>query len=257
MHLDVVDLRNFYYRTQLGRVAQRAIRDQIVAAWPEAKGQTVAGFGFAVPVLRPFLATARRVVALMPGQQGVMAWPAGMDNVSVLSDETNWPLPTGMVDKLVVMHGLETSDHPAALLEECARVLGPGGRALFVVPNRAGIWARADGTPFGVGRPYSPSQLEAQLLQHAFSPERTYSALFAAPSGRRFWLRTAEFWETTGRRVLPWRAGGVLIVEVSKLTHAPTRPGLGAVVRRPLRVLDAMPAPAPAGRLPRTGCEIG
>jgi SAM-dependent methyltransferase len=162
-----------------------------VAAWPEAKGQTVAGFGFAVPVLRPYLESARRVVALMPGEQGVMAWPAGMDNVSVLADETGWPLPTGMVDKLVVMHGLETSDHPAALLEECARVLGPGGRALFVVPNRAGIWARADGTPFGVGRPYSTSQLEAQLRHHAFSPERAYSALFAAPSGRRFWLRTA------------------------------------------------------------------
>ena len=31
MHLDVVDLRNFYYRTQLGRVAQRAIRDKVKA----------------------------------------------------------------------------------------------------------------------------------------------------------------------------------------------------------------------------------
>jgi len=53
MHLDVVDLRNFYYRTGLGRAAQRAVRDQIVRFWPEAKGQTVAGFGFAVPLLRP------------------------------------------------------------------------------------------------------------------------------------------------------------------------------------------------------------
>jgi SAM-dependent methyltransferase len=90
-----------------------------------------------------------------------------MENVSVLCEETHWPVSTGLVDKLVVMHGLETSDHPAALLEECSRVLGPGGRALFVVPNRAGIWARADGTPFGVGRPYSTSQLESQLRHHA------------------------------------------------------------------------------------------
>ena len=29
MHLDVLDLRAFYYRTQLGRAAQRAIRDQM------------------------------------------------------------------------------------------------------------------------------------------------------------------------------------------------------------------------------------
>ncbi|HLQ18983.1 MAG TPA: hypothetical protein VK146_08380, partial [Tabrizicola sp.] len=84
MHLDVLDLRNFYYRTQLGRVAQRAIRDQVVRLWPPKAGETVAGFGFAVPLLRPYLAEARRVVGLMPGPQGVMPWPAGMENVSVL-----------------------------------------------------------------------------------------------------------------------------------------------------------------------------
>jgi hypothetical protein len=70
MHLDVVDLRNFYYRTQLGRVAQRAIRDTVLATWPNAQGQTVVGFGFAVPLLRPYLDQARRVMALMPGSRG-------------------------------------------------------------------------------------------------------------------------------------------------------------------------------------------
>ena len=152
MHLDVVDLRNFYYRTQLGRVAQRAIRDTVMSLWPDAQGQTVAGFGFAVPLLRPYLGDARRVIGLMPGPQGVMPWPAGMPNVSVLCEETNWPLSTGFVDKLVVMHGLEVSEHPSELLEECSRVLGPGGRALFIVPNRSGLWARRDGTPFGFGQ---------------------------------------------------------------------------------------------------------
>ncbi len=127
MHLDVLDLRNFYYRTQLGRVAQRAIRDQVVRLWPVQQGQTVAGFGFAVPLLRPYLADSRRVIGLMPGPQGVMPWPAGMENVSVLCEETYWPVPTGMVDRLVLMHGLETSEHPSAVLEEAHRVLGPGG----------------------------------------------------------------------------------------------------------------------------------
>ena len=48
-----------------------------------------------------------------------------------------WPLATGFVDRLILMHGLETSDNSAAVLEESYRVLGPGGRALFIVPNRA------------------------------------------------------------------------------------------------------------------------
>ena len=251
MHLDVLDLRNFYYRTQLGRVAQRAIRDRVVELWPPLSGQTVVGFGFAVPLLRPFLADARRVIGLMPGPQGVMPWPAGMENVSVLCEETHWPIPTGLVDRLVVMHGLETSENPAAVLEEAHRVLGPGGRALFVVPNRAGLWSRRDATPFGFGRPFSAAQLEAQLRRHAFTPERSMTVLHAPPSQAPFWLRTAGFWEGVGRH-LPWLSGGVLMVEATKQVYAPTRGGLGAVVRRPLRVLEGVgqPVPTPRARRP-------
>jgi len=245
MHLDVLDLRTFYYRTQLGRAAQKAVRDQVQAFWPEAKGQTVAGFGFAVPLLRPYLADARRVIALMPGQQGVMPWPAGMPNVSVLCEETLWPIETGRVDKLVLMHGLETSEHPSAVLRECWRVLGPGGSALFVVPNRAGLWARRDATPFGFGRPYSLGQLEAQLRDHDFESERHVAALFQPPSQRNFWLKTGGVWEGVGRRLSSRYAGGVLIVEATKQVIAPTKPGLPEAVRRPLRVLDGLAQPEP------------
>jgi SAM-dependent methyltransferase len=252
MHLDVLDLRNFYYRTKLGRVAQRAIRDTVVRMWPTAgvAGQTMAGFGFAVPLMRPYLADARRVVALMPSPQGVMPWPAGMANVAVLSEETAWPLATGIVDRLILLHGLETSEQPSFVLEEAARVLGPGGRALFIVPSRSGLWARRDGTPFGFGRPYSMRQLEVQLKRYDFTTERSSSALYGPPSGHPFWLRTSDFFERNGRRFSPLLMGGVLMVEVSKQHRAPVQGGLGAVVRRPLRVLEGMGqgAPEPALR---------
>ena len=248
MHLDVLNLRNFYYRTRLGRLAQRAIRDAVVEIWPSASGQTVAGYGFVAPLMLPYLERARRVIALMPGPQGVMHWPAGMPNVSVLCEEMQWPLETGSVDLLIVMHGLETSEHPGALLNEAARVLGPGGRALFIVPSRSGLWARRDGTPFGYGRPYSMGQLEALLRQYHFTVETTRSALFAPPSERGFWLRTSDFWERNCRRFTPWFVGGVLMVEVSKLNHAQAGGGLGAVVRRPLRILEGLANPIPAAR---------
>lgn len=245
MHLDVLDLRNFYYRTNLGRVAQRAIRDQVRSIWPDTKGQTVVGFGFAVPVLRPFLDDSRRVVALMPGQQGVMPWPRGSDqSVSVLGEETMWPLPTGMADKLILMHGLETSERPNALLEECDRVLGPGGRALFVVPNRSGMWARRDLTPFGFGRPYSLSQLEAQVRNHGFQPEMHRAALYAPPSNRRFWLKSSAVVERFGRRVSSYYAGGVLMLEVSKRMITPEGTPVAKAVRRPLSVLEGLPGPS-------------
>ncbi|MEE4346329.1 MAG: methyltransferase domain-containing protein [Paracoccaceae bacterium] len=241
MHLDVLDLRQFYYRTRLGRVAQSAIREALLGLWPVAPRETVVGFGFAVPLLRPYLADARRTVGLMPAPQGVMHWPAGMANISVLCDEKSWPLETGSADRLVLLHGLETSETPAALLEECWRVLAPGGRAMFIVPNRAGLWARRDGTPFGYGRPYSLGQLEAQLGDHGFTSERHTAALFTPPSEKRFWLRSTGLIERTGHNLSAVVAGGVFLVEVSKQVFEPPKAEKSRSLRRPLQVLEGIP----------------
>lgn len=243
MHLDVHDLREFYYRSPLGRAAQSVIRNELVRMWPEAKGQTVVGFGFAVPLLRPYLKDARRVIGLMPGPQGVMPWPAGAQNVSVLCEDTLWPLASGVVDKLVLLHGLETSERPMALLDEAWRVLGPGGRAVFVVPNRAGLWSRSDATPFGFGRPYSLGQLEKQLRSTGLIPVKTLSTLYQPPSARKVWRRFAGPLESIGRHIPVFAAGGVLMVEVTKQVPQPKRPGLTEAVKRPLRVLEGMGGP--------------
>lgn len=245
MHLDVLDLRTFYYRTQLGRAAQRSIGDQVRALWPETRDQTLVGFGFAAPLLRPFLDEARRVIALMPGQQGVMPWPSGRPNVSVLCEETRWPIETDGVDRLIVLHGLEASEQPVSLLDECYRALAPQGRGLFIVPNRAGLWSRRDRTPFGFGRPFSLGQLEAQLAYVGLKPERHVAALFQPPTERPFWLRTGRVLDRIGGRVSNRFAGGVLIVEVTKQVPAPPRPGLTEALRRPLKVLDGLKSPEP------------
>jgi SAM-dependent methyltransferase len=247
MHLDVQDLRNFYYRSPLGRAAQKSLRDRMLELWPEAKGQTVVGFGFAAPLLRPYLKDARRVVTLMPGPQGVMPWPPGLPNTSVLTEETAWPIETGHVDKLVVLHGLETCERPSDLLEECWRVLGPGGRVLFIVPNRAGIWARGDGTPFGYGRPYSPSQLDTQLRKHLFLPERHIGALYQVPSRRKLLMKSAALFEKVGRQLPTMLAGGAFMVEATKLVYPPK--GETKRERKRVSVLKGLTEPA-VGRVP-------
>ena len=242
MHLDVMDLRNFYYRTALGKAARRAIRGQVVRLWPNCDSQTLVGYGFAAPVLRPYLGKARRIVCLMPGPQGVMPWPSGKPNVSVLCEESLWPLQNGQADRLILLHGLETSGNPSKLLEECSRVLAPSGRMLLIVPNRSGIWARRDKTPFGFGRPYSLGQLEAQLRRHSLNPERHAAALFQPPSDRRFWLRAGPAWERMAQRMAALAFAGVLLVEASKDVHARPRE-IPEAVKRPLRALEGIARP--------------
>ena len=260
MHLDVLDLRSFYYRTRLGWTTRNSIRATVEDIWPvsEVEGQTVVGFGFAAPILRPFLPHARRVSALMPGQQGVMPWPRGADNMAVLTEEVFWPIDTGSVDRLILLHGLETSENQSGLLNECWRVLGPGGRALFIVPNRSGLWARRERTPFGYGRPYTLGQLETQLKRHSFVPERHLGALFQLPSHARFWLKTAPIWEGIGRRLPSGRTGGIVLVEATKQIYAPTRGGLPEAIKAPLEVIGglAKPPPKPVSQSRRsTGCR--
>lgn len=243
MHLDVQNLRNFYYRSTLGRAAQATLQKQLVALWPDVKGQTVVGFGFAVPLLRPFLNPARRVLALMPGPQGVMPWPAGHPNVAVLIEETAWPVETGHVDRLVVLHGLETSENPSAVMEECWRVLGPGGRAVFAVPNRAGFWSRSDRTPFGFGRPYTLGQVENQLRKHNFAIERHMSVLYQMPSARRFWLKSGPLMENMGQRMPAVMAGGVFLIEVSKHIHDRRGKRVRKSMAQPAGVLEGLAKP--------------
>lgn len=244
MHLDVKDLHSFYYRSALGRAAQVVLRGALRDLWADTKGQTVAGYGFAAPLLRPYLKEARRVMAIMPAQQGVIRWPAAMPNVSLLSEEVSWPVETGHIDRLVVMHGLDNSEQPTALFDEIYRVLGPGGRVVFVVPNRSGLWARRESTPFGFGRPYSSSQLDAQLKYHDFIPGEHLSLLYQPPSRKKFWRKTSGFWERTGRSIPGILAGGVLMVEATK--KYPPRPrGEGERARPSLGIFAPSPEAKP------------
>jgi len=240
MHLDVIDLRNFYYRTKLGRSAQRGLQGAMRGLWPDVKGMDVAGFGFAVPLLRPFLGEAQRVLSLMPGQQGVMHWPHGAANLTALVEETAWPITAGSIDRLVVAHGLETCEQPDALLAELWRVLAPGGRVVFIVPNRSGIWARRDATPFGFGRPYSVGQLEGYLRQHRFQAERHVMALYAPPSQKRFWLKSAPILEKWGLRIGGPLGAGAILLEATKQVYALPKGGLKEAVRAPVGILQGL-----------------
>jgi len=241
--MDAVDLRQFYFRTPLGRVAQHALQQALRALWPNVRGQSLAGYGFAAPLLRPFAEEAARTLCLMPAQQGAFHWPVDAPNRSVLVEERNWPVQPGFFDRIIVAHGLETSDRPGALLEEVNRCLAPGGRAIFIAPNRAGLWARRDATPFGHGRPYSLGQLERLLQEHGLEPERHAAALYALPSHRSFWIKLAKLMEATGRRLDAQPLAGVILVETTKLAFA--APRSGARARSPLAVLEGLTAPAP------------
>lgn len=216
MYHDVSELRDFYYRSALGRSVRSRLCQSVDALWGDAKGDALAGFGFASPLLRPFFDRFTHIVNLMPEGQGVMAWPNEADNVSVLCAEEAWPLIDASIDRMIILHAIENSESAALLLGELMRVLAPFGRALVIIPNRSGIWARREHTPFGFGRPFSMSQAEALFSRHGFEILRRFGALYAPPMRSRIGLRTQNLWEWgLGRKHKPLFAGA-LILEIAK-----------------------------------------
>ena len=113
------------------------------------------------------------------------------------------------------MHGLEHADNVRRLLREAWRVLKDDGRLLVVAPNRHGLWAHLERTPFGHGEPYSTGQLERLLRRQMFAVTRREPALFVPPFQTRMLLRGAMVWERLGTRLAPGFAG-VTLMEATK-----------------------------------------
>jgi len=214
MYPDVIDLNDFY-DSELGRTTCQLVTRHMSKIWPDVKGMRLMGVGFAAPYLEPFRGQAEQVIAVMPAAQGVIRWPRHGPALATLADEHELPLADESIDRVILIHTLENTDHAGALLREAWRVMTAGGRLLIVVPNRRGLWSRSEGTPFGHGRPFTGRQINRLLQGSMFSPLRKRAALFMPPSQRNFLLRFAVPFERIGGRW--WRNfGGVRLVEASK-----------------------------------------
>src|ERR1700682_4699734 len=230
MPSDVVDLRDFY-RSGLGQVARRMIRRAIQRVWPDLHGMRLLGIGYTTPFLSALSGDTERTVALMPALLGVLRWPPEGRNLVTLAQEGELPFADYSIDRVLLVHALETSDEVRAMLKEIWRVLAGGGRVLVVAPNRRGIWARLDRTPFGSGRPYTMSQLSQLLRDEQFTPIGSDAALFVSPAKGRMIIRSAPPWERLGK---PWfpAFSGVVLIEATKQIYA--KPTLARAPRRRL-----------------------
>lgn len=218
MWTDAVDLRDFY-GSGLGKAAQRMIRNRVRAAWPEVKGLAVLGLGYTTPYLGVFRGEAARVMAAMPAQQGVLPWPRDGPSLTALVDEQELPFPDLSIDRVLLVHALESAVQVRPMLREVWRVLSGAGRLLAVVPNRRGLWARFERTPFGLGEPYSQAQLSRLLRETMFTPLASQAALFVPPVRSRMVLSAAGAWEEVGQRAFTTFAG-VILAEAAKQIYA-------------------------------------
>ncbi len=208
-----------FYATARGAVASRLIRNRLAVVWPDLSGCAVLGVGYAAPYLRHWRDSATRCIAATPAQIGVARWPAGSPNLTCTIEEDSLPFPDLCFDRILLVHGLEAAENARRMLREIWRVLKDDGRLLVVAPNRVGLWAHVESTPFGHGQPYSPGQIGRLLAASLFRIEQRDTALYLPPASLRIMLRSARIWEHGGRRVMP-KLAGVTITEAVKDVYA-------------------------------------
>ena len=227
---------------------------KVTEAWGDAHGLDVLALGYATPFVDMLRPTARRVVAAMPAQQGVEIWPAGERNLAALACEDQLPFPNALFDRILLAHAIEEAPDAVALLREVWRVLAPSGRVVVVVAARNGLWANAERTPFGHGRPYTRGQLTELVREAELEPSGWTRALYAPPVS---WLAGwAEGFEQAGSRLWPGFAGLVLI-EAVKQTFAlkPKAARVRARVSKP--ILVPAPGAQPVSKAPARSRPLG
>jgi SAM-dependent methyltransferase len=228
MAIDARDAGEFY-KTGLGGLTAMLIRQILLGFWPDCGGLSLLGIGYAGPYLTLWREQAARAIALSPAQLGQAPWPAGRASLACTAEEDALPFPDMSFDRILLIHGLEQADNARRMLREAWRLLKDDGRIIVVVPNRRGMWAYAETTPFGHGQPYSQGQLGRLLNGLFFQVETQRQALFAAPLNWRLNLKAFDMLERAGQTIAPQLAG-LTIAEAVKDLHA-----VMPIKRRPAR----------------------
>jgi SAM-dependent methyltransferase len=283
--MDILELRAFYH-TPLGRMTATKLTKAVGEIWhgflypleqsapkeqnppPPARRipeGTYLSIGYPLPLFGSLPEkTKEKMLVFMPSAQGAVHWPnTPITSPEAPSSEGKHTLPpsqTALVDlaalpladqsvtRIIALHALEHSESTKDVLAELWRVLAPNGRMILFVPNRLGLWARTDHTPFGHGRPFSKRQIFKALKEAHFTLEHYQEALYFPPINYQILLKSAPLWAKIGA-YLPLNLAGVHVIEVCKSLHHPVLTRSRVPFSARLRPF-LLPAPAPSGKLP-------
>jgi SAM-dependent methyltransferase len=185
--MHIVDTAEFYTQA-LGKATLDLLFTRLSKHVPQQNDALVMGLGYA----SPYLASSARHLSFMMARGGVVHWPMNAAVKSALVDDLALPLPDNSVDMALLIHALEFSESAEDMLAEIWRVLAPQGKLVLVVPNRRGLWAISDATPFGQGQPFSRGQLMRLLKEAQFSVATIEPAFVAPPKAGPRLLRALE-----------------------------------------------------------------
>lgn len=248
MLVSAADLQQFY-ASPLGRKLARDCAKGLAGLKPPAKSDAVIGFGYTAPFLDKFAAASRARRAFMPAAMAEAGGLPSGHNAELVDMERKFPLDDAAEDCVLAIHALEFCPDAQAMLRELWRILTPRGRLILLVPNRRGLWAHSEKTPFGHGQPYSRRQLAEMLGKNGFDFGEIAEYAHFLPHKANRLTPVSKIYEKLAKRFFPY-FGGVLLVEAQKRLYNPLLQEAG-LKRRPA-FLPAGFVPQPANLKPQS-----
>lgn len=211
--LDEVRSADVFYDTSAGAGVVRLLGRRLADCWPDLRGLNVLGLGHTTPFLADLKDQAALTVAAHLGTLPDVALSHRQAECVVSGGCL--PFPDLSFDRILMVHALETAPSGRELLRSAWKVLRDNGKLVLIVPNRRGLWAWSDTTPYGQGTPYSQRQV-CRLLQEAmFHVEMCETALYPPLFPLLRHPRLSAAIERSGAAILP-ACGGVVILEAVK-----------------------------------------
>ncbi len=176
-----------YYATPAGQRVARTLAATVAPALRRGPTSRLLAVGHPGPILKGFnRQSVERLAIVYP--EGTANWPPERTGCACVAEPWALPFTEAMFDQALLAHALEFAEPPRALLRELWRVLAPGGEAVLIVPNRAGLWTHFEATPFGNGEPFGRRRLTRLLQDTMFEPVAWRTALVAPPVRGLGWL---------------------------------------------------------------------
>jgi SAM-dependent methyltransferase len=232
----IADLVEFY-ASPLGQQAVSVVGKAVSKLWhiPEGEEGAVLALGYAPPYMQKLpLNPHHALIYAMLEQQGGQALKDGEgNNITSLTDSQRLPFSEASFDRVVCAHAVEQSTMEA-IFHEIERVLIPLGEAILIIPNRRGLWARVETTPWAFGNPYSLKRIRSALSHTSLMITEVSAVLYIPPSHYKGVVLLRPLWEGLGC-FLPQQWAGVYVIRVVKQIYATVQPHpTRKVYRQPL-----------------------
>jgi SAM-dependent methyltransferase len=194
---DDVQAMTAFYATSRGQHVTRLLRRHLQEVWPDLSRQTVLGLGHTAPFLPVWQHQAHQCIDAVATSRatGPLLGGSASRQTCLVQDDA-LPFPDQAIDRVLMVHAIETAAQVTRTLRAVWRVMRDDGRLLIVVANRTGLWAHNESTPFADGAPCSAGVLVVEAVKDLYAaipvqaapsivPRRRILARLTAPAAAR------------------------------------------------------------------------